>query len=114
MADVGFWDGIRRSLTGGKFQLRLILQPVAALLLGVRVGLHDAKQGKEPYLLGVFHASEHDRWPVLKQGLRDAIAPLSLAIVLDGVIQRMLLGRLRPFAAVIVGALLVFIPFVLA
>jgi hypothetical protein len=114
MTDVGLWDGIGRSLMGGKFQLRLVLQPTAAVLLGIRFGLVDAKQNKEPYLLGVFHAARHDRWPALKQGLRDAIVPLCLAFVLDSIVQRLLLGRVRPLAALMVGALLAFLPFVLA
>ena len=38
MANVGFWEGIvrdlgGRGLLGGKFQLRLILQPLIAVLL---------------------------------------------------------------------------------
>lgn len=118
MAEVGFWDGIARSLTGrgmfgGTFQIRLILQPLVALLLGIRFGLRDAKQGKEPFLLRVVEPT-HDRWSALKQGLRDAIIPLCVAFVIDGILQRMLLGRVRPLAAVIVGALLVFLPFVIA
>ena len=94
-------------------QIRLILQPMAPLPLGIRFGLRDAKQGKQPFLLRVAEPT-HDRWPALKQGLRDAIIPLCVAFVVDGILQQMLLGRVRPLAAVIVGALLVFLPFVIA
>ncbi len=116
MADVSFFEGIGRDLTGrgmfgGRFQIRLILQPVLAFLLGVRFGLRDAKAGKRAFLMSLVDA--HDRWPILKQGLRDAIVPLCVAFVIDGILQRLINGHVRPMAAVVVGALLVFLPFVI-
>lgn len=116
-ADVGLFEGIWRDLTGrgmlgGKFQIRLILQPLVALLLGTRFGIRDANQGKEPFFMSLVGA-KHDRWPILKQGLRDAIVPLCVAFVLDGILQHMINGRVRPLAAVVVGSLLVFLPFVI-
>ncbi|HEX3902746.1 MAG TPA: hypothetical protein VH853_07835 [Polyangia bacterium] len=119
MADVGLFDGIWRDLTGrgmfgGKFQIRLILQPVVALLLGIRFGIRDAKQGKDdPFFMSLVHAGHHDRWPILKQGLRDAIVPLCVAFVLDAILQQMILGHVRLLGAVVVGSLLVFLPFVI-
>ena len=116
MAEVGFWDGIIRDLTGrgmfgGKVQIRLFLQPLLALLLGVRFGLRDAKTGKTPFFASLFEGKGHGA-ALLKQGLRDAIVPLCLAFIIDGILQRMILGHIRLMAAVIVGALLVFLPFV--
>jgi hypothetical protein len=118
MAHVGLFDGIWRDLTGrgllgGKFQIRLFLQPLVALVVGARLGIRDAKQGKEdPFFMSLVHAKQ-DRWPLLKQGLRDAIVPLSVAFVLDGILQRMILGHIRLLGAVVVGALLVFLPYVI-
>jgi hypothetical protein len=117
MADVGLFDGIWRDLTGrgmfgGKFQIRLILQPLVALLLGARLGIRDAKQGKaDPFFMSLVHGGSA-RWPILKQGLRDAIVPLCVALVLDGILQHLILGHVRPLGAVVVGSLLVFLPFV--
>ena len=117
MTHVGFWEGIARDLTGrgmlgGKFQFRLILQPLVAMILGVRLGLRDAKQGKPAFFASVVTGGR-DRWGILRQGLRDAIVPLCVAFVLDGVLQYLILGHVRPAAAVVVGLLLVFFPFVL-
>ena len=117
MAHEGFFDGIGhvlggRGMFGGKFQLRLIFQPVLALLLGVRFGIRDAKAGKPAFLMSLVEA-QHERWPILKQGLRDAIIPLCIALVIDGILQRMINGYVRPMAAVVVGVLLVFLPFVI-
>ena len=125
MAQLGFWEGIARDLTGrgllgGKFQLRLILQPLIATVLGIRFGLRDAKHGKPPFLMSLVEAkgeakgdAKKDRLAILKQGLRDAIVPLCVALILDGILQRMTIGYIRPLAAVVVGTLLVFLPFVI-
>ena len=53
MADVGLFDGIWRDLTGrgmfgGKFQLRLIFQPLVALLLGIRLGIETPSMASPP------------------------------------------------------------------
>ena len=117
MTHVGFFEGIARDLTGrgllgGRFQVRLILQPLIAMILGIRLGLRDAKHGKPAFFASVVTGGR-DRWAILRQGLRDAIVPLCVAFVLDGVLQYLILGHVRPAAAVVVGLLLVFFPFVL-
>ena len=57
--------------------------------------------------------TKHDRGPILKQGLRDAIVPLCVAFILDSILQRIILGHIRLVGAVMVGALLVFLPFLI-
>ena len=63
MAHVGLFEGVWRDLTGrgmfgGKFQIRLIAQPLIALLLGIRFGIRDAKAGKEdPFFMSLVRNS---------------------------------------------------------
>ena len=118
MPEVGFWDGVARSLTagacsGGRFKCASSSSRWWPCCSGSALGSGTPNIGRKPFLLRVVEPT-HDRWPALKQGLRDAIIPLCVAFVIDGILQRMLLGRVRPLAAVIVGALLVFLPFVIA
>jgi hypothetical protein len=101
-----------RGIFGGSFQLRLILQPLAAVLLGLRFGIRDAKQGKVPIVKAIAE-TKGGRGGVLAHAARDAIVPLVVALVLDSILQHMINGRIRPLAAVIVGSLLVFLPFLL-
>jgi hypothetical protein len=101
-----------RGIFGGTFQLRLILQPLAAMILGVRSGIRDAKEGKVPIIHRIVEA-KGERGSVLAHAARDAIVPLVVALVLDSVLQHMINGRIRPLAAVIVGGLLVFLPFLI-
>ena len=101
-----------RGIFGGSFQLRLILQPLAAILLGLRFGIRDAKQGRGPIGKQIAE-TKGGRGSVLAHAARDAIVPLVVALVLDSILQHMINGRIRPLAAVIVGGLLVFLPFLI-
>jgi hypothetical protein len=110
--DIGFWEGIARDLSG-KGQFRLFLQPVMAILLAVRVGLWDAKRGVRPFGVRLLE-SRRQRWRLLVRSVRHAWMPLSLALVMDGFFQYVTLGRIRILAAVVVGILLVWVPFTVA
>ncbi len=112
MDDIGFWDGIVRDLTG-KGQFRLFLQPLMAILLGVRFGLSDAKNGASPFVRRMVE-SKDERWRLLGRSIRYVWMPLSLALVMDGVLQYVTLGRIRVLAALLVGILLVWLPFAIA
>ena len=101
-----------RGILGGSFQLRLILQPLAAMLLGLRFGIRDAKQGLAPFFKDVAH-SRGQRGSMVRHSARDALVPLIVALVLDSILQHMINGRVRPLAALIVGGLLVFLPFLI-
>jgi hypothetical protein len=111
----GFWDSIvndmsGRGLFGGSFQIRLILQPLLAMLLGARVGIKDAKRGDLPFFQSLLHEKDH-RGDLLFKAARDAFFPLAVAIVIDSILQQMINHHIRPVAALFVGGLLVFVPF---
>ncbi len=107
-----FWDGIIRDLSGaGRF--RLILQPLMAMFVGLKLGIGDAKAGHAPFLLRLFTTS-HGRWELLKQSLSDLAIPLIVAFVVDAILQKITLGYFRPLAAVVVGGILVWIPYTVA
>lgn len=112
MDDIGFWEGIVRSLSG-RGQFRLILQPTVALVLGVRLGIADGQNGRAPFLFRLL-TGKQGRWSLFKHSLWDAAIPLTIACALDGVLQYLTLGRVRPLAALVVGALLVWIPFAIS
>jgi hypothetical protein len=117
VAHPGFWDSIGRDLSGrgllgGPIQIRLFLQPVLAMLLGIKFGIQDAKAGKAPFFQQLAHTSG-GRGAIVKQAARDALIPLCIALLLDSILQHMINGRVRPLAALIVGGILVFIPFLI-
>jgi hypothetical protein len=115
MAEPGFFDSIARDLGGrgifgGSFQFRLILQPLVAILLGVRFGIRDAKHGRPPFIKALIEGLG-GRGKLLKEAARDAIVPFVVALIIDSILQQMINHRIRPIAALVVGGLLVFIPF---
>jgi hypothetical protein len=93
MADAGLWQNILSDLSiNGHF--RLILQPAVAIILGVRLGLTEERPSKP--------------------SVRDAIVPVGVAVLTDAILQAVILARVRPTAALLVGVLLVWLPFAIA
>lgn len=112
MEYLGFWEGVIRELTAGQGQFRLLLLPAVALVLGVRAGIADAREGTLPFGRRLREANE-PRAQVMKDSVKRALDPLALAFILDVILQRLTLGYVRPLAAIIVGAALAWIPFVI-
>jgi hypothetical protein len=55
-----------------------------------------------------------DRMQIAKQAASDVIVPFAVAVVVDGILQYLVLGYVRPLAAVVVGAILIWLPFSIA
>jgi hypothetical protein len=89
------------------------MQPLVAILLGVRGGLADAKSGQSPYVLALL-LHGHKR----KELLRSAIAAIghvvAIGILLDAVAQLLIYKQVHPGAALVIGPLLVFAPYAIA
>jgi hypothetical protein len=118
MASPDFGDSIWRDLSGrgmfgGSFQWRLIIQPLAAILLGIRVGRRDAREGRLPFFQALLQGTG-ERGNLLAKAVRDAMVPLAVAFIVDSILQHMINRRIRPLAAFVVGGLLVFLPFLVA
>lgn len=111
--DIGFFEGIVRDLSSGKGQIRFLIQPLVAIVLGARLGIADAKEGHHPFLFRLFRGDE-PRGELFKKSLSDVVMPMCLAIVIDCILQYYTLGVVRLFAAVIVGLVLVWLPYSLA
>ena len=107
-----FFEDIPKRLAGpGRF--RFVLQPFAAILLGMRDGLADARAGRPPYLYGLlFYRSK--RGELLRSGFDTVVNLLLMGILLDSVAQWLILGASYPGAAVVIGPVLITIPYVLA
>jgi hypothetical protein len=107
-----FFEDLPRRLTGpGRF--RFVVQPVIAILLGIRSGLADARAGRPPYLYGVlFH--RRLRAELVRSGFGTVVNLLLMGILLDAVFQWVILGVSHPGAALVVGPVLIVAPYSLA
>jgi hypothetical protein len=94
------------------FHFRLIFQPLGAVLLGIRDGRLDAKAGTPPFLYDYVFAAE-DRRGLFRGALASIWKPLATAVILDAVIQLTFLSSVSIAGALLIGGLLVGVPYVL-
>jgi hypothetical protein len=97
----------------GPGRLRFILQPMLAILLGVRGGLADAKTGARPYLLGLLFDTGRRR-ELLRSGSAAVSTLLAMGIILDVVFQLVLYREVHPGAALVIGPILICTPYALS
>lgn len=106
-----FQDMVARLTGPGKF--RFILQPIMAIIIGTRHGIVDARANLPDFLWGVAFHAQHRRSFVRSgiAGVRDLVA---IAILLDVIFQAIIFRGVHPGAALIVGPVLIAIPYSLA
>lgn len=105
-------DRLARELSGpGRF--RFIVQPLVAILLGIRDGRQDAKAGRPAFLISVFFA-KGERLESLKSGVKSFIKPFVVSVILDIVVQVVIFHDIRIWSALVVGTLLIALPYSLA
>jgi hypothetical protein len=106
-----FWQDLIGRVSG-PMKFRLVLQPAVAAFFAVRAGLRDVRDGRTPYLWSVF-AHGQRRPDLLREGWRDVGRVLVAAVAIDLVYQAAVLHAFHPVDALIVAALLAFVPYVL-
>jgi len=97
----------------GPGAFRFVLQPLVAMLLGVRDGRRDAGAHRRPYLSScVFDVARR------KASLRDGVAaigtPFVIALVMDAALSVVIFGEIYPVSTLFVGVVLVALPYLLA
>ena len=104
-----FWENLV-SRVGGPMTFRLILQPIMAAIFAVRSGLKDAKEGKPAYFWALFTDSVNRR-DMLRDGWKSVGRVFVFAIIIDLVYQLIILRWFYPGEALLVAAILAFIPY---
>jgi len=104
-----FLEDLPRRFTGPG-RLRFILQPLLAILIGVRGGLADAKDGKSPYLFALLFGVQK-RKELLQSGFTAVGHLLAMGILLDAVAQLLIYKEVHPGAALLVGPVLICFPY---
>lgn len=107
-----FFQDILARLSGpGK--LRFIIQPTVAIILGARDGAKDASASMPPFLWGlIFHRER--RQELLHTTIASIRNLLAIAILLDLISQFLIFHQIRPGAALIVGPVLIAVPYALS
>jgi hypothetical protein len=96
----------------GPFTFRLLIQPTVAAIFAIRPGWRDARENRPPYLWSILTepATRHD---LLRQGLADVGKVFIVAVVLDLTYEAIVYRWVYPGQALIVAAVLAFIPYLL-
>src|SRR5262245_38368418 len=103
-----FIEDIPKRLTGpGRF--RFVLQPLIAVILGIRSGLADARMGRPPYLWALLFRPELRR-ELLKNSLSTIANLVLMGVLMDSIFQWLILGHSYPGAALVVGPVLIAAP----
>ncbi len=97
----------------GPGRLRFILQPMVAIVLGIRGGLADAKAGNLPYLFGLLFGAGRRR-ELLRSGVATVRNLVALGIIMDIVFQRVIYHSVHPGAALVVGPILICFPYAMS
>jgi hypothetical protein len=107
-----FLEDIPKRLTGpGRF--RFLLQPAIAAALGLAAGRSDARAGKPPFLSALlFHSGK--RRELLRSSVQSIAHVLLMGILLDAICQWLILGVSYPGAALVVGPVLIAVPYATA
>jgi hypothetical protein len=107
-----FLEDLPRRLTGpGRF--RFLLQPAIATALGIAAGRKDARAARPPYLLALLLGRE-DRGALLRSGFETIAHVVLTGILVDSGCQWLILGASYPVAALIVGPVLIGLPYAVA
>ena len=96
----------------GPMKFRLILQPLMAIIFAVRSGLKDAKGGRPAYFWALFTDSAHRR-DMVRDGWKSVGRVYILAVVIDVIYQLIVFRWVYPVEALLVAAILAFIPYLL-
>ena len=94
----------------GPGRLRIILQPLAAIVLGARDGVKDARAGNPPFLWGLVFRSGH-RPGLMRSALASVRDLVTVAILLDVIAQLLIFRMVHPGAAVLLGPVLIALPY---
>ncbi len=107
-----FFEELPQRFTGPG-RLRFILQPMVAIVLGIRGGLADAKAGNPPYLFRLMLDAGRRR-ELLRSGVAAIRNLVALGIILDIVFQQILYHSVHPGPALLVGPILICLPYALS
>jgi hypothetical protein len=105
-----FFADIYARLSGAG-RIRFILQPAMALFMGIRDGIRDSRIQNPPFLSALLLA-DSKRKELLHSALRSVRDLVALAVVLDVISQFLIFKRIHPGAALLVGPVLIAIPYV--
>jgi hypothetical protein len=97
---------------GGPMTFRFILQPIMATIAALADGVKDARTGRDPYFWTIL-ANPAKSGARLHEGLIATARVILLGLGMDLIYQSIVFDTFHPAEAVIIAALLAFMPYLL-
>ena len=97
----------------GPLHLRFVLQPLVAILIGLKDGRSDALAKTPPYFFSLFQGKTQ-RKESLKEGFISISKVLTIGVVLDIIAQVILFQYVRILGAILVGITIIGLPYSLS
>lgn len=97
----------------GPMSFRFIIQPIVAVILGIRDGRLDAKAGTPPFIYNVIFKKEHYR-SQFRNALHSLLTPVIVGMILDAIAQYLIFKHIRPLPALLVGTFIMGVPYSLS
>ena len=105
------WSSLLGGLTG-PLKFRFVLQPLVAILLSLRAGLRDAREGRSPFLWALVTHRGHRR-ERLSRGWTDVGKLFVTATLVDFVYQLIVDRRIYALKSLLVATTLALVPYLL-
>lgn len=96
----------------GPMNVRLIIQPTVAVILGIRAGLRDARNNKPAFFWAALSNADY-RPELLHDGWKDFGKVFIIAIVLDSVYQLIVHRGVYVLELLVIAVVLAIVPYVL-
>ena len=97
----------------GPMSLRLVIQPAIALLLGIRDGRMDAKEGEPPFIVGLI-TNSRDRKAKLVSLFKSLSKAIIIAVILEVIVQYLLFGQVHAIGVILYASFFLIVPYSLA
>jgi hypothetical protein len=98
----------------GPARFRFILQPLVAIFLGTRDGRKDITAGSPPFLWRLIFNGDSPRSELVRGALASLSNLIAIAILLDVISQYLMFREIHPGAALILGPVLIGLPYSLS
>lgn len=97
----------------GQLHFRFVMQPVVAVVIAIRVGVRDAREGRPPYFFWPIFTNKARRAELIRQARRDVGKVFIAAFVLDVIYELIVWRWVYPTQAMLVAMVLAIIPYLL-
>jgi hypothetical protein len=91
---------------------RLILQPAVAIILAIRAGMRDVRDGQPPFLWAVW-SNQGRRRELIRQGWKDVGNVFIVALVLDSIYQVVVHSRIYALELLLTAMILALVPYMI-